>query len=98
MRIAAFQFGTSGNIEQNMVTIERTIEQAAEQNVELILFPECALTGYPPKDIPNSKSVGNDLCLNALKQIKNLSKEKEINIIIGAAIYDEEYYNPVFAT
>ncbi len=37
MRIAAFQFGACGNIEQNMVTIESAIEQAADQKAELIM-------------------------------------------------------------
>ena len=27
------------------------------QQAELIVFPECALTGYPPRDLPDSKAV-----------------------------------------
>lgn len=51
MRLAACQFAVSGNMEQNFRTICAAIDNAAKQQVRVLAFPECALTGYPPLDI-----------------------------------------------
>lgn len=51
MRIAAYQFAVSGNIVENYKEIENAIYLAKSKNVQLIIFPECALTGYPPRNI-----------------------------------------------
>ena len=57
MRIAAYQFKVTGNIESNASVVMNAIKEASDQNIDLIIFPECALTGYPPRNIPDSKSV-----------------------------------------
>jgi predicted amidohydrolase len=47
LRAAAVQFQhVPGDKARNFETIERFVRQAAERNVELIVFPECCLTGY----------------------------------------------------
>ena len=48
MRIAAYQFAVSGNISENYKEIEKAIYIAKTENVRLLIFPECSLTGYPP--------------------------------------------------
>jgi hypothetical protein len=49
--VAAGQFQLEPNLEANLEKINDFLDQAAKRNVELIVFPELALTGYPPKDI-----------------------------------------------
>lgn len=56
MRIAAYQFAVSGNISENYKEIEKAIYLAKIEDVQLIIFPECSLTGYPPRNITNSLS------------------------------------------
>jgi len=47
LRAAAVQFQHApGDKARNFETIEQYVRQAAEQNVEVIAFPECCLTGY----------------------------------------------------
>jgi len=47
LRVAAVQFESlPGDKEANFRKIETFVEQAARQNVRLIVFPECCLTGY----------------------------------------------------
>ena len=47
IRIATVQFEhTSGDKEKNLETIRNFVEKAAEQNVSIIAFPECCITGY----------------------------------------------------
>lgn len=40
-----------GDIEQNLRSILATLERGKEGLADLILFPELALTGYPPEDL-----------------------------------------------
>lgn len=47
LRIAAVQFQHApGHKSANLAVIRRFVEQAAAQNVELICFPECCISGY----------------------------------------------------
>lgn len=57
MRIGAYQFAVSGNIYDNYNEIEKAIYLAKHKGVQLLIFPECSLTGYPPRGILNSLSV-----------------------------------------
>ncbi len=40
-----------GNIDYNTEKILQQIKHAKENNVDLILFSELAICGYPPKDL-----------------------------------------------
>jgi predicted amidohydrolase len=47
LRAAAVQFQHEpGAKTRNLATIERFVQQAAAQQVELVVFPECCVTGY----------------------------------------------------
>ncbi len=48
MKIGAYQFAVTNNINHNMEIIKKAIIQASHEGVKLLAFPECALTGYPP--------------------------------------------------
>lgn len=51
MKIALAQINTAmGDLEGNEKKIRRYLSQAIDQNCELVIFPELALVGYPPKD------------------------------------------------
>ncbi len=52
LKIALCQMNaTVGDIAGNAKRIRAGIEAARAQNAELVLFPELALTGYPPEDL-----------------------------------------------
>jgi len=47
LRVASVQFESlPGDKEANFHKIETFVEQAASQNVRMIIFPECCITGY----------------------------------------------------
>src|SRR2546428_9526229 len=47
LRVASVQFeSVPGDKEANFHKIETFVEQAASQNVRMIIFPECCITGY----------------------------------------------------
>lgn len=88
MRIAAYQFAVSGNIIQNLNTIEKAICKAESQNVSLVVFPECCLTGYPPRDIPRSSDVDFNMVSKACLKLQRIADDKGISFIVGT-IYKE---------
>lgn len=52
MRIALCQIDTiTGNIDYNLRRILQELAIAREQGAQLAIFPELAITGYPPKDL-----------------------------------------------
>ncbi len=47
VRVAAIQFEhANGNKGKNLETIQRFVMEAARENVQVIAFPECCITGY----------------------------------------------------
>jgi predicted amidohydrolase len=47
LRVASVQFeSAAGDKDANFRKVESFVEQAAQQNVRLIVFPECCITGY----------------------------------------------------
>jgi NAD+ synthase (glutamine-hydrolysing) len=57
VRIALAQINaTVGDIEGNGARIARTYDRAIRKRAELVVFPELALTGYPPLDLLAKRS------------------------------------------
>jgi len=47
---------TVGDIEGNTALVRRYLDRAREQSLQLVVFPELVLTGYPPQDLLNDHS------------------------------------------
>lgn len=94
MKLAAYQFTVTKDINHNLQIIKNAITQASNQNVKLLIFPECALTGYPPRDIENSSVVHfNELAI-AQEQIQQLAVAHVMHIIVGSITRENgNYYN-----
>jgi NAD+ synthase (glutamine-hydrolysing) len=70
LRIALAQINSCvGDINGNLAKIVGLISQAKQQNADLVVFPELALTGYPPEDLL-LKSSFIDNNLKALETIR----------------------------
>lgn len=89
MKIAAYQFEITGDIRRNLGIIKNAVSLAKSQNVDLIVFPECCLTGYPPRNIEKSDDVEFDEVYAACDEIQRLVNEVDICAIVGT-IYKEQ--------
>ena len=69
-----------GNVNANTHMIQKSIQQAIKADSDLIVFPECALTGYPLYDLTQYPSLHDEIEA-ALKQIIPMSKQ--IAIVLG---------------
>ena len=78
---------TIGDLENNLNKILKNIDLAIKENAEVIVFPELALCGYPPKDLLLKRQFieDNKKYLNLLAEKAN----KQITVILG--IIEENY-------
>jgi len=82
MKIAVFQFGSNENIHNNFIAIKRAVTQAHENKVRLLVFHECAICGYPPRETDINK-INFDVLNNCMKEIEQLAKKYDMYIAVG---------------
>ena len=93
MRIGAYQFGVGGDIRENYREIEKAIYLAKNEGVQLIIFPECSLTGYPPRDMADSSCVDFGLVQIMCERLQAMADENDISFIVGTVFKEKEIYN-----
>ncbi len=93
MIVGAYQFAVNGNIADNMNAIERAVEAAYRKGVRLLVFPECALTGYPPHDIPRSLDLDVDFLSHAVKKLQLLANTYNMVLVVGSVTSEQEKYH-----
>lgn len=71
-----------GDFEGNYTKIQNAIEEAQQQQVDLILFSELAICGYPPRDLLNFNHFIQQ-CETYIQKIETLTQGK-IAVVIGA--------------
>ena len=96
MRIAVFQFAACSNIADNYAAIKRAITAAHHQHVRLLVFQECALSGYPPVEtdkIENIDFLQMDTCI---VEIKKQAKKYDMYVALGSVRKsNHQYYNSI---
>ena len=87
MKIALAQLNfTIGDFEQNTKKIIAAIHDAKKQHVDLVIFSELAVCGYPPRDFLNSK----DFIKKAMASIEKIAAVCDgIAAIVGAPSRNE---------
>ena len=94
MKIGLYQMVNHGMISLNYCQIREGIIEAHENNCDLVVFPECALTGYPPVETKiDLNSMKNDIDLYE-KKLRKDAKDFNIYLIFGTIRFDgEKRYN-----
>ncbi len=86
MKIALSQINYHiGNFEENTRKIIQSIQRAETEKVDLVVFSELALTGYPPRDFLEFHDFV-DKSMNALHHIATFCKQT--SAIIGVPTYN----------
>ncbi|HEX3316919.1 MAG TPA: NAD+ synthase [Solirubrobacteraceae bacterium] len=91
LRIALAQIDTTvGDIPGNCAKIQEHIARARHQGAELVVFPELAVTGYPPEDLLLKEHFLRD----ARSAVQRLAAEtKDIIALVGYPERAEDAYN-----
>ena len=86
---------TVGDIEGNISKACKVLEEAYDQNTDLVVFSELYLSGYPPEDLVLKKSFVQE-CRKGLNKLVLYSEEKKLGLIVGLPIYENDnLYNAV---
>jgi NAD+ synthase (glutamine-hydrolysing) len=91
LRIGLAQINTTvGDLQGNTDRIVDGLERAREHQVDLVLFPELAIPGYPPEDLLLKPSFieANRACLNEL-----LPLTQSLTAVVGFVDVDADIYN-----
>jgi NAD+ synthase (glutamine-hydrolysing) len=91
LRIALAQIDTTvGDIAGNVAKVQGHIARARHQGAELVVFPELAVTGYPPEDLLLKEHFLSD----ARAALQRLAAEtKDIVALVGFPERAEDVYN-----
>jgi len=83
-----------GNVEANRQKVMARIREAAEQNVSLAIFPECALTGYCFESLEEAAQFAENLDGPSARAIMDVCRETGTHAVVGFIERSEEnYYN-----
>lgn len=88
MKIALAQINTTvGDFDGNYDKIVGRIEWATKNGVDLVVFPEMAITGYPPKDLLEKTS----FLLKTMEYLEKIAKKttKDLAVIVGCITVNE---------
>lgn len=84
------------NCAQNVREIKRQITEALCEGVEVICFPELAITGYTCADLFFTQQLQQDSML-ALRELTEFTRGKSIIVLVGAPLkVDNNLYNCAF--
>src|SRR5215210_3692283 len=91
MRLALAQINTTvGDLDGNRARILGRLEEARDDGADLVLFPELAVTGYPPEDLllrPGFVRAAEE----SLAEIARATKG--IVALVGVPHFDRDLYN-----
>jgi len=86
IRLATAQFELTGNIDRNLEVILELSKKACAEGARLIVFPECAVNGYPGGDMVDLSGVDPDKVQDALQSISVQAAELRMFIAAGVAL------------
>ena len=90
MRIALAQIdNTVGDLDANTLKILDFANRADRAGAELVVFPELALTGYPPRDLTEKQSF-LDRTKDALNRVALETAELNAALIVGYVAHSRE--------
>ncbi|AOV16202.1 hypothetical protein BJI67_03170 [Acidihalobacter aeolianus] len=75
--------GITGSVERNLAIIGTAAEQAREKNVEVLVFPECFLTGYyqAPERV---RTVAREVTDEVLGAIAEVARRTGVALVVGS--------------
>lgn len=81
-----------GGIDENIHKIKSSIEEARKYKPDFVIFPELAITGYPPEDLLFRVNFLQKN-IEGLGELINFSRGKDETIIVGFVDLKDDIYN-----
>lgn len=91
LRVAACQINTvMGDIEGNVAKVFDVLEELETQQVDVAVFPELTVCGYPPEDLVLKAGFVED-CADAVAKIA--ARAGDTAVVIGSVVGDRDLFN-----
>ena len=84
LRVSTCQFSVEADIAHNRRWILRQIDEAAEQDADIVHFSECALSGYAGVDLPNIEAIDWKQLVDATREIQAKAKTHKLWVLLGS--------------
>jgi len=84
LKVAAVQMRVTTDIKKNCQKIKSYIRKAAEAGIELVVSPECALSGYGP-NYKSMDEIDKKLLKDCTAEIKQLAAKNKIYVFLGTS-------------
>ena len=86
LTVGAFQFAASGDVRRNLGAVERGVVAAARRGVRLLVLQECALSGYPPLEVPLVEDIDANSVRSAEGAVAELAQVHSMYIASGTVV------------
>jgi predicted amidohydrolase len=83
LRIAAAQLKFANSIADSLEQIRLRIDQAGRRRCDVLLFPECALTGYNI----DFRRIQQDELTDALRQVAAAARARHMHVLVGTPTF-----------
>lgn len=92
LRVAAAQISIGGDMDANVQRIRQMMRRCSDEGVELVVFPETAVTGYSPT-IGHGRDATEWPSISAhLSGIAELASDLSVWTIVGSEAWDGEFW------
>src|SRR5262245_38993984 len=94
MRLALAQINTVvGDLDGNVQRIVESLLEARSAGADLVLFPELAVTGYPPEDFRLPPT-----CVRAARRVVDsiAQRTRGLTALVGAPYLEADLYNACY--
>src|SRR3954451_6882463 len=93
LRVSLAQINvTVGDISGNAQKVREYVERARDEGSQLVIFPELALTGYPPEDLL-LKTHFVDAAGAALEDLARETEDGDLVVLVGFPERRDDVYN-----
>src|ERR687887_1209143 len=94
MRLALAQINTTvGDLDGNREKVLQGLAEARGANADLVLFPELAVTGYPPEDL----LLRPGFVRAAESSVETIAREaRGTTVLVGAPHFDRDLFNACY--
>lgn len=86
MKIAVAQVKLYNDIDANLITVSKYITLASKEDVDILCFPECNITGY----VRDFSEISQTEINNALDTIQEQVAKDCVNVIVGTPYFEQE--------
>ena len=84
LHVAAAQVTITERLAENLEVIRETMSRCAKDGVEIVVFPETALTGYSPTIGHGREATEWPMIADALQGVGRFAGELGLGVVLGS--------------